>query len=249
MIEVIENATVSEIVMGNPPVNAIDNKFMSDFHAALDRVEEVGATVMLIRSNQKVFCAGADLKSIQQHFQTDSGIDDMITYVQLMHKLFNRLEQFPAVTIAAINGAALGGGLELALSCDLRVAASEAKLGLPEAQVGMIPGAGGTQRLTRLCGPGIASRIILGCETVDGVEAVRIGLVEKNCPRADIDIISREWADRIGKLAKPALLASKECIYAYSDSAIDGYALELEKPRITMRSQEAQDRIVAFFSK
>ena len=97
MIEVIENAAVSEIVMGNPPVNAIDNKFMSDFHAALDRVEDVGATVMLIRSNQKVFCAGADLKSIQQHFQSDSGIDDMITYVQLMHKLFNRLEQFPVV--------------------------------------------------------------------------------------------------------------------------------------------------------
>ncbi len=249
MIEVIETGNTCEIVMGNPPVNAINDKFMSDFHAALDRIEDIGPTVILIHSTQKVFCAGADLKGIQQHFRSDSGIDDMITYVRLMHKLFNRLEQFPAVTIAAINGAALGGGLELALSCDLRVAAHEAKMGLPEAQVGMIPGAGGTQRLTRLCGPGVASRIILGCETVDGVEAARIGLAEKSCPLADINTTSREWAAKIGELAKPALLASKECIAAYSDDEIDGYALELEKPKITMRSQEAQDRIAAFFSK
>lgn len=249
MIEVIENATVSEIVMGNPPVNAIDNKFISDFHAALDRVEEVGATVMLIRSTQKVFCAGADLKGIQQHFQSDSGVDDMITYVRAMHRLFDRLENFPAVTMVAINGAALGGGLELALSCDLRVAAHEARMGLPEAQVGMIPGAGGTQRLTRLCGPGVASRIILGCETVYGAAAEQIGLVEKSCPHVDLGTVSRDWAAKIGNLARPALLASKECIAAYFDHETDGYALELEKPRITMRSQEAQDRIAAFFSK
>ena len=149
--------------------------------------------------------------------------------------------------MAAINGAALGGGLELALSCDLRIAAHEAKLGLPEAQVGMIPGAGGTQRLTRLCGPGTASRIILGCETVDGAEAGRIGLVEKHCPLADLETASREWASRIASLARPALLASKECILAYSDNTINGYELELEKPRTTMRSQEAKDRISAFF--
>ena len=249
MIEVFENGDMCEIVMNNPPVNAINDAFMTDFHSALDTVQEISPTVILIRSTQKVFCAGADLKGIQQHFQSSTGIDDMITYVRLMHKLFDRLEQFPAVTIAAINGAALGGGLELALSCDLRVAAHEARLGLPEAQVGMIPGAGGTQRLTRLCGPGIASRIILGCETVDGLEAARIGLVEKHCPLLEMEATSREWASRIANLAKPALLASKECIAAYSDHTINGYELELEKPRTTMRSQEAKDRISAFFSR
>lgn len=235
--------------MSNPPVNAINEGFISDFHAALDTVQEVSPTVILIRSTQKVFCAGADLRGIQQLFQSTTGVDDMITYVRLMHKLFDRLEQFPAVTMAALNGAALGGGLELALSCDLRIAAHEAKLGLPEAQVGMIPGAGGTQRLTRLCGPGIASRIILGCETVDGAEAGRIGLVEQHCPLADLETASREWASRIANLARPALLASKECILAYSDHTINGYELELEKPRTTMRSQEAKDRISAFFSR
>tara|TARA_R110000772_G_scaffold82378_6_gene174754 strand:+ start:499 stop:1248 length:750 start_codon:yes stop_codon:yes gene_type:complete len=247
VIEIFDNGGMCEIVMSNPPVNAINEGFISDFHAALDTVQEISPTVVLIRSTQKVFCAGADLRGIQQLFQSTTGVDDMITYVRLMHKLFDRLEQFPAVTMAAINGAALGGGLELALSCDLRIAAHEAKLGLPEAQVGMIPGAGGTQRLTRLCGPGTASRIILGCETVDGAEAGRIGLVEKHCPLADLETASREWASRIASLARPALLASKECILAYSDNTINGYELELEKPRTTMRSQEAKDRISAFF--
>lgn len=249
MIEVIENGNVCDIVMDTPPVNAINDNFLADFHGALDRVEAATPTVVLIRSTQKVFCAGADLKGIQQHFQSDSGVDDMITYVRAMHRLFDRLEKFPAVTMVAINGAALGGGLELALSCDLRVAAHEAKMGLPEAQVGMIPGAGGTQRLTRLCGPGVASRIILGCETVDGAEAERIGLAEKSCPLAELSTVSCNWAAKIGNLARPALLASKECIAAYSDHKIDGYALEIEKPMITMRSQEAQDRIAAFFRK
>ena len=249
MIEVFDNGSMCEVVINNPPVNAINDAFISDFHSALDIVQEISPTVVLIRSAQKVFCAGADLRGIQQHFQSNTGVDDMITYVRLMHKLFNRLEQFPAVTLAAINGAALGGGLELALSCDLRIAAHEAKLGLPEAQVGMIPGAGGTQRLTRLCGPGVASRIILGCETVNGEEAARVGLVEKHCPLADLETISQEWASRISNLARPALLASKECILAYFDHTINGYELELEKPKTTMRSQEAKDRIAAFFRK
>ncbi|MFZ8239034.1 enoyl-CoA hydratase/isomerase family protein, partial [Staphylococcus aureus] len=86
------------------------------------------------------------------------------------HALFNRLEALEAVTLAVVDGPALGGGLELALSCDLRVASMRAKLGLPEARVGMIPGAGGTQRLPRLCGPGVAARLILGGEIVDGAE-------------------------------------------------------------------------------
>ena len=249
MIEVIENGNVCDIVMDTPPVNAINDDFLTEFHRALDHIETAAPTVVLIRSTKKVFCAGADLKGIQQHFQSDSGIEDMITYVRAMHRLFDRLEKFPAVTMVAINGAALGGGLELALSCDLRVAAHEARMGLPEAQVGMIPGAGGTQRLTRLCGPGVASRIILGCETVDGAGAERIGLAEKSCPLSDLKTVSRDWAAKIGNLARPALLASKECIAAYSDHETDGYALELEKPKITMRSQEAQDRIAAFFSK
>lgn len=249
VIEVITNGNLSEIVMDDGQVNAISEAFLADFHQALDTALKASPTAILIRSGRKVFCAGADLKRIQALFQSETGIDDMVTYVRKFHDLFDRIEQLPAVTMAVINGAALGGGLELALSCDLRVAACEAKLGLPEARVGMIPGAGGTQRLARLCGPGVANRIILGCDIVDGIEAVRLGLVEKSYPLEELEDNSREWAMEIAGLAKPALLASKDCIAAYFDNDINGFERELEKPFVTMRSQEAQERISAFFNK
>ncbi len=249
MIEVLNSGKLSEIVMNDAPVNAISESFLADFHRALDTALEASPTAILIRSARKVFCAGADLKGIQTLFQSETGVDDMVTYVRKFHELFDRIERLPAVTMAVINGAALGGGLELALSCDLRVAAYEAKLGLPEARVGMIPGAGGTQRLTRLCGPGVANRVILGCDIVDGIEATRIGLVEKSYPLEELESKSREWATEIAGLAKPALLASKDCIAAYFDPDINGFERELEKPHITMPSQEARDRISAFFDK
>ncbi len=249
MINVLKSENLCEIVMADAPVNAISEEFLANFQNALDIVEKASPTVILIRSTQKVFCAGADLGGIQKLFNSQTGIEDMVSYVRKFHDLFNRIEQFPSVTIAEINGAALGGGLELALSCDLRIAAHEAKLGLPEAKVGMIPGAGGTQRLTRLCGPGVSKLIILGCEVVDGNEAVRLGIVQKSCPRSDLQEAARTWAHEIAKLAKPALLASKDCIAAYFNNDIDGFELELEKPQITMRTQEAKDRISAFFKK
>lgn len=249
MIEIKHHNSICEIVMTSPPVNAISEDFMQNFHSALDEVENHAPHVVLIRSTQKVFCAGADLKKIQTLFDDPDGVENMTIYVRKFHDLFNRIEQFPAITIAAINGAALGGGLELALSCDLRIAAHEARIGLPEAKMGMIPGAGGTQRLTRLCGPGIASRIILGCDVVDGAEALRLGIVEKSCPLDDLVQASLTWATEISTLAKPALLASKDCIAAYFNPAIDGYELELEKPRITMPSDEARTRIAAYFNR
>ncbi len=126
-----------------------------------------------LRSDQKVFCAGADLKEVRERFDAADGPDRMYAYVAGIQRLYARIEQLPQVTLAEIGGAAMGGGLELALACDLRIAALEAKLGLPEARLGLIPGAGGTQRLTRLCGRSAASRLILGAEVIDGADRAR----------------------------------------------------------------------------
>ena len=131
-----------------------------------------------------------------------------------MQRLFARIEAAPVVTLAEIGGAALGGGMELALACDLRIAATDAQIGLPEARLGLIPGAGGTQRLTRLCGRGVAGRLMLGAEVIDGAEAARLGVVQWSEPRAQLPGKAQELAARYAALPRPALAAIKRCIAA-----------------------------------
>lgn len=249
MIDLSVSGSVATIVMCRPPVNAIDEAFIDSFDRAIDEIErldEIGA--VRICSRQKTFSAGADLGRIKEFFAVDDGPNEMVRYVGRFHELFRRVERLPVVTLAAINGAALGGGLELALSCDLRVAAHSARLGLPEARVGMIPGAGGTQRLTRLCGIGVASRLILTGEVIDGPEAERLGLVQWSVPDAELEQRAQSVLERVSSLARPALRAAKDCLMAYFDPAIDGYARELEKPLTLMRTPEARDRIEGFLS-
>ena len=168
--------------------------------------------------------------------------------VKALHAVYNRLEKLEAVTIAAIAGPALGGGLELALSCDMRIATATAKIGLPEARIGMIPGAGGTQRLPRLVGAGIAARMILGGEVIDGTEAARLGVVQWVVAPSDLDAKVAEVSERVAGLARPALVSCKACMAAYFDPAKDGFAFEIDQPLTLMETTEARERIAAFFA-
>lgn len=248
MIILSHSGPVTTLLMSRPSVNAIDPAFVIAFGKALDKIREVKSTVVVIRSDQKCFSAGADLSLIQSFFSKPGGTAEMVTYVKMLHALFDRLEKLEAVTIAAIAGPALGGGLELALACDLRITTHSAKLGLPETRIGMIPGAGGTQRLPRLCGPGTAARMILGAEVIDGAEAARIGLAQWSVNPAEIDAKIGEIAQRIAGLSRPALIAAKDCLAAALDPAADGYAREIEKPLTLMETPEARERIAAFFA-
>lgn len=249
MIREARNGVVTTLTLSCPPVNAIDAAFVTALNAALDRIESERSTLVVIRSDQKCFCAGADLSMIQGYVTATDGVDNMLAYVKSLHAVFNRLEALQAVTLSAIDGPALGGGLELALACDLRIATSRAKIGLPEARVGMIPGAGGTQRLTRLAGPGVSARLILGGEIVNGAEAARIGVVQWSCDAAALDDKVGEITDRISSLSRGALVASKDCIAAWFDPAVDGYAREIEKPKHIMRTEEAKRYVDAFFNR
>jgi enoyl-CoA hydratase/carnithine racemase len=249
MISLTVDGGVATITMAQPPVNAIDDAFLAAFGRCLDELErQSDAAVVMIRSDQLCFSAGADLAQIRGYFADEDGPRRMVHYVSRFHALFHRLEQLPAVTLAVINGPALGGGLELALSCDLRIAARSAKLGLPEARVGMIPGAGGTQRLTRLCGIGTASRLILTAEVVDGEEAERLGLVQWHVADAQLAQHAYDLTERVRALSKPALQAAKDCLAAYFDPDVDGYRRELEKPLVLMKTVEARQRIERFLS-
>jgi enoyl-CoA hydratase/carnithine racemase len=209
MVRQARSAGVLTLTMARAPVNAMDDALVDALEAALDAAcEDSAISVVHLRSDCRAFCAGADLALMAQSIATPEGLERMLALVRRMQRLNARLESAPLVTLAEIGGAALGGGFEMALACDLRIAANEAKLGLPEASLGLLAAAGGTQRLTRLVGPGIASRLILGAETVDGVIAQRLGLVQWAVSRRQLTDAARAQAQRIAALPREALGAA-----------------------------------------
>ena len=274
MIELSRRGRVAVATLSRPPVNAIDDAMIGAFHALLDALSvERDWQLLHIRSSKKVFAAGADLDLIRSWKDAPSpplGIPSLAPaggslagrsvaarspaaalngYVERLQGLYQRIEQLPQVTFCEIGGAAMGGGYELALSCDLRLAAEEAKLGLPEVGIGLIPGAGGTQRLTRLCGRGRAARIILGCEPVDGRSALALGMVEWAVPRARIEEEARAITDRIASLPEHSQRVAKQCIDAFGRMDLDGFRLEREAGSALLDTARTQELIGAFLDK
>lgn len=250
MIRCESGEAIATLTLSRPPVNAISEAWLRSFSAELDRIEaNKNCTVLHIRSDQKAFCAGADLDEIRARIEMADGAERMYAYVAGIQRLYARIERLPLVTLSEICGAAMGGGLELALACDLRIAANEAKLGLPEAQLGLIPGAGGTQRLTRAVGAAVASRLILTAEVVDGVTARELGIVQWSVPRTELPRCAREIALRSAKLPAAALSAAKACLATASRLAQDGYTQELEYTRLLLTEPETRDRVGAFLAR
>jgi enoyl-CoA hydratase/carnithine racemase len=240
---------VATAVMRHKPVNAMSDDWVAGFHALLDGLDARDDwSVLHIRSALKVFAAGADLKEMRERFDTADGIDRQLTAVRDYQKLFARIESLSRTTLAEISGAALGGGFELALACDLRIAAREAKMGLPELRLGLLPGAGGTQRMTRLAGRPTSLRLILGAEQVDGVEAERLGLVQWSVPAAELAATAAAIAKRCAALPSHAAQAAKVCITAAEDPATDGFDAEIKGTRGLLSSAKTRDLVGAFLA-
>ena len=241
---------VLRATLARPPVNALDDALLARLAAVLDEaVADESVTVLHLRSAERVFCAGADLEFMRSCFASPDGTEAMVELVQRMQRLFARLEAAPLVTLAEIGGAALGGGFELALACDLRMAAAEARLGLPEAGLGLLPGAGGTQRLTRLVGAGLARRLILGAETLTGAEAAAMGLVQWALPAADLPAAADALAARLAGLPRHALAENKHCIELAAGAGEAGFAAEVEGTRRLYQDPETRRRVAAFLDK
>jgi enoyl-CoA hydratase/carnithine racemase len=250
MVTLERTGHVAVATLCRAPVNALDDALIARLDAVLDQiVDDDEVSVLHIRSDQKAFCAGADLALMRSCFDTADGPDTMLKLVSRMQWLLQRIEASPIVVLAEIGGAALGGGMELALACDIRIAATEAKLGLPEVGLGLLPGAGGTQRLTRLCGRGVASRLILGAEVIDGTEAERMGLVQWAQPRDRLAGWTRDLAAKIAELPKAALAAAKHCISAHGDPTRDGFAEELAASRRLYHHPETRRRVTDFLNR
>ncbi|EHL79504.1 MULTISPECIES: enoyl-CoA hydratase [Bacillus] len=166
---------ITIIILNRPEAaNALSKQLLSELKQLLQTIKgQNDIQTVIITGSGPFFCAGADLKERK-------GMDEeeVKQAVQQIRSIINEVENVPQPTIAAINGAAMGGGLELALACDIRIAAQDAKLGLTETSLGIIPGAGGTQRLPRLIGKGRAKELIFAARKISGAEAETLGLVE-----------------------------------------------------------------------
>ena len=250
LLRITRHGRVLTVTMSRAPVNALNDELIAQLDAAADlAIADDGVSVLHIRSDQRAFSAGADLALIRSCFETPEGPDAMTEVVRHMQRLYDKLEAAPLVTLAEIGATAFGGGLELALACDLRVAAREVKLGLPEAGLGLLPGAGGTQRLTRLVGPGVAKRMILGAEVIDGAQAERLGIVHWAQPPNLLAEFTAALAQRYAAMPRAALAACKRCISAATDRTGDGYQREIDETRLLYDNPETRSKVTAFLSR
>jgi enoyl-CoA hydratase len=226
-------------------MNALDRPTLEELRDRLhelSRDAEVGV-VVLTGSGEKAFVAGADIK-----YMSGLSVEDATAWGELGHRSTQLLETMPKPTIAAIGGFALGGGCELALACDLRYAGSKAKLGQPEINLGIIPGWGGTQRLVRVCGLGVAKELILTGRLVDADEASRIGLVDAvHDPVLDK---AREVAELLATKSPLALAAAKRALnHALQGDHVENLRREADEFGGLFGSEDAREGLTAFEEK
>ncbi|MFZ3559946.1 MULTISPECIES: enoyl-CoA hydratase/isomerase family protein [unclassified Streptomyces] len=214
---------VGTIRLDRPPMNALDV-------AVQDRIKELAeeATArddiraVVVRGSEKVFAAGADIKEMREMDHAA-----MVARSRGLQDSFTAVARIPKPVVAAVTGYALGGGCELALCADFRIAADNAKLGQPEILLGLIPGAGGTQRLSRLVGPSKAKDLIFTGRQVRADEALTLGLVDRVVPAAEVFDAANAWAGQLAKGPAIALRAAKESIDLGLETDLDtGLAIE-----------------------
>jgi enoyl-CoA hydratase len=245
-IRVDRDGAVATVTVDRPEaMNALDRPTLEELR---DRLQELAGdsearVVVLTGSGEKAFVAGADIKYM-------SGLDraEAEEWGALGHGCGQLLETMPKPTVAAINGFALGGGCELALACDLRYASSGARLGQPEVNLGIIPGWGGTQRLARACGLGVAKELILTGRLVDADEALRLGLV--NAVHDPVLEKAREVASLLASKSPLALAAAKRAVnHALQGDYIESLEREAAEFSGLFETEDAKEGMTAFAEK
>ena len=213
------------------------------FHAA--RFDETVKAVILTGSGEKAFVAGADINELAQCNALTGK-----TTAEKGQRIFLAIERFPKPVIAAVNGFALGGGCELALACHIRIASENAKLGLPEVTLGIIPGYGGTQRMARLLGKGKALELILSGDRIDASEAERIGLVNKVVPADQLMQTCEELARRIMTRGPLAVTAAIEAVMSGSEMPFEeGQFLEATLFGLLCATEDTKEGMQAFIER
>jgi len=227
-------------------LNAINEQLMKDLRQAVDElVADDQIRVIIITGLGKAFCAGADISQ----FKTLNGLTAW-EFAKKGRELMDYIENLPKPTIAMINGYALGGGLELAMACDIRIAAEEAQVGLPEITLGIYPGFGGTQRLIRLIGKGKAMEMMMTGDRIPAREAERLGLVNKVVPLTELEKETRNFAIKLAEKPPVALKLVKLLVNQGLDIPIlAGVNMESLGWGVVFSTEDAKEGVNAFFEK
>jgi enoyl-CoA hydratase len=243
----VERRGAVGIVTLNRPqaLNALNAALIADLEAALDDLEAdpaIGAIV--VTGNDKAFAAGADIKEMAPKGYIDVYREDFIT------EGWERVAQCRKPVVAAVAGYALGGGCELAMMCDIVIAADTARFGQPEVTLGTMPGAGGTQRLTRFVGKAKAMDLCLTARMMDASEAERSGLVSRVVPAAELLSEALKVADRIAEMSGPIAMMIKESVNrAYETTLSEGVRFERRLFHSTFATEDQKEGMAAFIAK
>jgi enoyl-CoA hydratase len=237
---------VLHIVLNRPPANALGRALIEGLNAGLDAADELHPKVLLVSSDlDGFFAAGADIKHM-----TTIDAAAFKSYGDGLRSCLDRLAGHRALSVAAIEGLTLGGGLELAMACTLRVAGSTSRLGLPEVKLGLIPGGGGTQRLPRLVGRGSALELMLTGRQIDATEALRIGLIDRLAEPGGALAAGRALAEELCAASAPAQQAVIRTVDAAADLPLaDGQRYEVEQIQQLFEYGEAAEGLRAFVEK
>lgn len=237
---------VALVKFNRPPVNALNAELVTELYEVIEALDRNPAVrVIVLTGEGKAFVAGADIAEMSAFSPLEAR-----AFAQNGHRTLARLEKSEKPIICAINGFALGGGCEVALACDIRLMADGAKIGQPEVGLGIIPGFGGTQRLSRLVGPGIAKELVYTGDHIDAQEALRIGLVNRVTPLDKLLDTAMEMARKIATKGPAAVRLAKSVINRGLDSNLNtGNALEIEAFGVCFASGEPKEGMAAFLEK
>jgi enoyl-CoA hydratase len=238
---------IATIKIERPPANALSSQVLKELSDILDEIEfHQDIRVIVLRGEGRFFSAGADIKE----FTTILTGEDFGSLSTLGQDLFERMERYPKPIIAVIHGAALGGGLELAMACHFRLVTENAKLGLPELQLGLVPGFAGSQRLPKYVGTAKAAEMLFTSDPITGVEAVQCGLANHAFLEEELLEKSYKIAKKIAKKSPIALSAAIELLnYGKTNEFYSGVKKEVELFEKVFLSKDGQEGISAFLEK
>ena len=244
-VSLYDDRKIWVLTLDNPPANALG----SDQIQQLDSIiGEAGADpdlrAVIFRSTSRFFSAGADIALISASLADPEGAEHMAVFCRQLQGAFARIEALDVPSFAAISGICVGGGFELAMACDFRIAGRNARLGLPEVKIGLLPGAGGTQRLVALAGRAVATRLIMSGDLITGAQACQLNLVTEYVAEDDVFERTLDLARGIVDAPRASLSAIKRCI-SLAPSA-QGYEAEIAETRNLHRESGTRARVTAF---
>lgn len=243
-----EAETVAVVALDNPPANAMGLDQVSELEDLLGGLAKMARLrAVIFRSQHRFFSAGADISLMASALAHGDGAKRMAELASRMQAAFLQLERLPVPVFAAISGICVGGGLELALACDFRIAERASTMGLPEVKIGLLPGAGGTQRLSAIAGRGTATRLIMTGELVTGAVAFDLGIIHEVTDDGQAFERTLELARSVTAAPQRSLASIKACLSLAPSAA--GFEAEIAQTRQLFAETETRDLIGAFLAR